>query len=193
MATDFAFAAFLWPVLLCIGFLLVLAVFVKPAPPPGDALLGLGRVRLARGYLGAVLATLICTAVSATRLGFDKVALGHISSTELQQLLPGYILYFFVLTTPFVLGLLTIMGLPALAALRKFNAMTVAWASIVALLFSIALGALTILKPYNQWCATHLAACGVESSFSTALLALPVAIGFTLAARIPLWRNATAA
>jgi hypothetical protein len=186
MPTDFAYAAFLLPVLGCIGLLLVLAVSGRPVQPGARALIGLGRVRLARGYLGALLATLACTAISATELGFDKVSLGHITHAELRRLLPGYILYFFVLATPFVLATLTIIGLPALAVLRRFNVMSIASACGLAVAFSIAIGALVMLNPYNQWCSTHLAECGGKSALSTALLALPVVIGFALAARIPL-------
>ncbi len=191
MATDFAYAAFLFPVLLCIVVFLCLAVG-KPATFAETTFLGLGRVRLARGYLGAILGALISAAISATELGFNKVALGHISNTELRQLLPGYILYFFVLSVPFALAALTFVGLPVLATLRRFRAMTVIWASVAALLFSVALGIFTMRNPYNQWCTTHLIECGAKSVFSTMLLALPVVFGFALAAKIS-WRRNTQA
>ena len=193
MPTDFAYAAFFIPVLLCIGFLAITAFAGKPAVDQEKLFLGLGRVRLARGYLGATLAAFICTAISATQLGFNKVSLGHITNAELRHLLPGYALYFFILAMPFVLFALTVIGLPVLAALRKFKALTIAWAIAAALLFSATLGVWTMLSPYNQWCKTHLLQCGTQSVLSTALFAIPVVVGFMLAARIPLWRATNAA
>jgi purine-cytosine permease-like protein len=189
MATDFAYAAFLLPVLICIAVLIALAVIGSPSKQNDTAFLGLGRVRLARGYLGAIFVTLICSAIGSTQLGFTKVSLGHITDAELRQLLPGYIFYFFVLTVPFVLAALTVVGLPALAILRKLRALTIIWASAGALLFSAVVGARTMLSPYNRWCTTHLLECGAQSMFSCALLAVPVTLGFFLAARIPLRRT----
>nr|WP_298129704.1 hypothetical protein [uncultured Pseudoxanthomonas sp.] len=190
MPTDFAYAAFFWPLLLCIGLLVAFAFVGKPAPSPSNAFLGLGPARLARAYLGALLATLVCTTISAIELGFDKLSLGHITRSELPQLLPGYALYFFVLTAPLVMLALTVIGLPALVVLRRFNAMTVAWTSVVAVLFSAAIGVLVMLKPYNPWCGAHMAACGAKSMLFSLLLALPVTLGFTLAAGMPLLRSA---
>ena len=192
MATDFAFAAFLIPVLLGIGALFFLAFFGKPPVNSQTSFLGLGRVRLARGYLGATLATLICTAISATQLAFNKVALRHITNEELGQLLPGYILYFFILAMPFVLFGLTIVGLPALAALRKMKAMTVLWVAAAAVLFSAAMGVWTMLSPHNQWCSTHLLRCGSDSALFSVLFTVPVVVGFALAARVPFRISANA-
>ena len=193
MATDFAFAAFLIPVLLGIGALVFLAFFRKPPVNSESAFLGLGRVRLARGYLGATSATFICSAISATQLGFNKVALSHITNEELRHLLPGYLLYFFILAMPFVLFGLTIIGLPAVAMLRKMKAMTVLWLVAVAVLFSAAMGILTMLIPHNQWCASHLLRCGADSAFFSVLFTVPVVLGFALAARIPFRSSASAA
>jgi hypothetical protein len=148
---------------------------------------------LARGYLGALLATFIFAVASATDLGFGKVELGHITQDELRGLLPGYILYFFVLTTPFVLAALTVIGLPVLAALRRIKAMTVFWTVGGAILFSLAIGLWTLMSPYNQWCATHLAMCGAKSALGAAYLAVPVVVAFALAAKIPFRRIRDAA
>jgi hypothetical protein len=101
-------------------------------------------------------------------------------------------LYFFVLAVPFVLVALTVIGLPALAVLRKLNAMTTVWIACVALAFSLVIGTWTLLSPYNLWCSSHLIKCGAESVLSTALFAIPVAIGFALSAKIPFRRHADA-
>ena len=189
MATDFAVAYFFLPVLIGIGVLVFLAVAGGKRPPSSALFLGLGRKRLAFGYLGALITLLIYCAIDSYSLGRTKVSLGHVSAAEAHQLLLGWTLYLFILTTPFVVFFLTVVGLPALAGLRRIGFVSLAGCVAVSQLVAVILSIWPAVAPYNQWCATHRWQCVGGSFSSAAILGATIAIGFALAARLPLVRR----
>ena len=188
MATDYFVAMLFFPMLICVGILIALSLIGKPASTKEKAFLGLGRVRIARGFLGALFATLVYAVIAAAKIGLDKVSRSEITNAELVQLYPGYTLYILILTAPFVIAALIVIGFPFLAVLRKFELMTLPWIALIAVVLSIANGVFAIARPYNLWCTSHLAYCGASSAFTAILIALPAALGFALAAKIPLTR-----
>lgn len=189
MATDFLYAAFKMPLLACIGLLIVVSVAGRNTEGTKGALVGIGLVRMARGYLGALAMTLACSFVSAVSIGLEKVSLEHISQQELYSLLPHYTFHLFVLLSFLVLIALTLVGLPTLMVLNRIGAMRALPIGAVALLTSLCFGAWAFLDPYNNWCQAHLARCVTRSALSAAQFTFPVAVGFVAAARIPFARS----
>ena len=81
MATDFAYAVMLIPVLLGIAALFATALLGSKLPI-GTGFVGLGRRRIALGYLGALSATLVYCFINAVQLMLWKSGEGHISASE---------------------------------------------------------------------------------------------------------------
>jgi hypothetical protein len=189
MATDFAYAAFFFPVLIGILVLLVLAFVSPKSQQSAGVFLGIGRRRIAFGYLGALVATLAYSAFDSVRTGYWKVDQGHITASEMPSMVPGWTLYIFVLMAPFVVLVLTAIGLPVLSLLRRFGIASVAGVVLVAVAYSAAWAAWVYFRPYNLWCESHALQCSSGMFISTFTASLVVALGFGLAARLPWLRS----
>ena len=188
MATDFAYAAMLIPVLLGIVTLLAVAFFGSKVPI-GTGFVGLGRRRIACGFLGALVATLAYSLVESVQLLFWKIGQGHIPASDFQSRLPGTVLYLFVITAPFVVIALSLVGIPILSALRRLRMASVAGVTGCTVINALAWAAVVIAAPYNIWCDTHPWGCGGETFLDLLEISLPVAFAFGVFARLPWLRS----
>lgn len=189
MATDFAVAYFALPVLIGIVLLIGIALLGRKHVTTSDSFLGLGRGRLALGYLGSLAALLAYSFVESILHGRTKVELGHVTAAEASQHTPGWTLYLFILLTPFVVFFLSVLGLPALAVLRRLRFASVAGALITSQLIAALFSAWPAVFPHNQWCGSHRLDCVGGAYVSAALLSATVALGFSLAAWLPWIRS----
>jgi hypothetical protein len=185
MATDFAVAMFQLPVLLGVLFLAVIAFVGRNNPVGPASFLGVGRSRLALGYLAATAAILLYAGFSAADLVQQKAALGHYSITEGKARWAGSALYLFVLITPFVVAAITGLGLPAMALLRRVRFASVFGAVLSALVLALGAGAWSLIWPHNSWCASNPLLCSWQAIVSVAALSVPVAVAFALGCRLP--------
>lgn len=160
--------------------------FVAPKSPVGPAaFLGIGRRRIAFGYVGALVATVGYSAVETLRIGYWKVDQGHITANEMPGLVPGWTLYAFVLMAPFVVVVMTLFGLPAMAVLRRIGIASLAGVTLVATVYSAAWAIWVFFLPYNLWCGSRALRCSGSMFFSTLAASFVVALGFGLGARLP--------
>ncbi|WP_449302066.1 hypothetical protein [Pseudoxanthomonas mexicana] len=189
MATDFAVAYFWLPVLIGIIVLLGIAFIGRNRRSTSTSLLGLGRSRIARGYLGALVVLFIYSAIDSVLLGRTKVALGHVTAAEAHRLTPGWTLYLFILMAPFVVFLLSIVGLPALALLRRLRFMSVSGALIASQLVAALFALWPAVSPINLWCETHRLECISDVFVSASTLSAAVTLGFAVAAKLPWLRG----
>jgi hypothetical protein len=145
---------------------------------------GLGRRRIALGYLGAIAALAAYSYIDTTEISRIKVARGDVTTTEAAQFFFGWFLNIFCLSTPFMILLMSALGLPLLSALRRIR-----FASMVGVMMSgqIVAAFLTwlFLSPYTEWCRSHELLCFQAANKSNALLASMLTAGFALGARLP--------
>jgi len=120
MATDFLVAQ-LWIPMIILTVVLLASYFILRKKGIEKEFTDLNGKRVLFGFVGAVLATIIYTGVSALQLGISKVDLGHITYDELSNLYLGYWLYYFALVGFFMLGGLLVIGIPAIFLLNKFR------------------------------------------------------------------------
>ncbi len=188
MATDFAVSYFFWPVLVGTALLVLLAVAAKRREP-GQGFLKLGIRRLAFGYLGALGGLALYALANTYLIGLEKVALGHIAADELPSWIPPWSLYLFILITPFVVLMMTVVGLPLLALLSRYGGGSLVGILLVAALGSLAYATYVFAAPYNQWCEANLVPCAGRALVDVGAPSLVVALGFGLAAGLPLVRE----
>jgi len=186
MATDFAVQLFELPVLVGIIALLCIAFLGRKRPP---TFLGLNRGRVALGYLGALSALLIYSVFDAFLLARNKVSFG-MTISEAYQRIPGWTLYLFILAAPFVVFFLTILGFPALAALRRVRLGSVGGVLIASQLVAALPSVVLAIFPDNLWCESHRLECVGATYAATAIFCATVAFGFGLGANLPWLRNA---
>ena len=186
MGTEIAVPFFGPLIAIGIAILLYLTVSGRKAAITGSSKLGLGRTRLALGYLGALIVVAIYCYVDTTDLSHTKVARGDVTPVEAAQNFWGWYLNIFCLMTPFVIFFLTAVGLPLLAVLRRFRFASV----LAAMLCSQACAAFISLYSYNDYCDSHRLACFRFNFASNSILAGAVTAGFVLMARLPWLRSA---
>ena len=188
MGSEAAIPLFGPLIIIGVATLLCLALFGRRVPPE-SALLGLGRRRLAMGYLGALAVLAVSNYIDTVDLSHTKVTRGDVTDAEAAQYFWGWYVFGLCLVTPFVIFFLTVLGLPLLALLRRLRFASVAGGVAASLLVALCLSLfVTVLD--NQWCHSHLWKCSVANFTDTAILAGALALGFVLAARLPWWRSA---
>lgn len=185
MATDFAVAMFQLPLLLGLLLLAAIAIVGRKNPVGPGSFLGVGRSRLAVGYLAALAAVLVYAGFSAAELVQEKVALGHYSASEGKDRWAGSAFYLFVLITPIAVAALTGLGLPAIALLRRVRLASVLGAALSALAFALGTRVWFLIWPYNPWCAANPLPCSGQSVVSMAVLSVPVGVAFAAGCRLP--------
>lgn len=192
MATDFAAAYLFLPLLIAVAFICLFALFA-PKPTAGKRpVLNLGARRLARGYVGALLATLLYSIADTVRLGYEKVGLGHVTAAEMAGYFPSWTIYQFVLVAPLVLAVITLLVLPVLAIASRVGLVSVATALASAFAWSAFWAWRAYAKPYNWWCEQNQLECVGGAFLGKFTLATVVALGFSLGARLPAIRSRTA-
>ena len=90
---------------------------------------------------------------------------------------------------PFVVFLLSIVGLPALALLRRLRFMSVSGALIASQLVAALFALWPAVSPINLWCETHRLECISDVFVSASTLSAAVTLGFAVAAKLPWLRG----
>jgi hypothetical protein len=186
MATDFAYALFLLPVLVGLAAFAIVAIKAKNASNTG--FLGLGARRIARGFLGALGALLIYAILEAVLGGFAKIERGHITAEEMPALVPGWSIHLFAIIAPFVV-FATTLGLLLLRVFVRARLISLMGALIIAFAYALARAYFIYTEPSNAWCASHLVECASKAFLENLLIAATVAIGFALASGLPVGRS----
>jgi hypothetical protein len=147
-------------------------------------MLGLGRSRIALGYLGAIAGLIVFSYIDTAELSRIKVARGDVTTVEAAHFFLGWCLNIFCITTPFIILLISALGLPLLSGLRRIR--------LASLVGAMALGQIVaglftwlFLSPYTEWCRSHELLCFQSANKSNAILAGLLTAGFALGARLP--------
>ncbi len=185
MGSEFAPVLFGPVLVLCAIFLVYLAVSGRHRPVDVKSTLGLGRSRLARGYLAVIVVCLAYAYWDTVALIEFKVARGDVSQAEASQNLWGWFVYGFTLSAPFNLLFLTALGLPTLSLLRRIGFMSVAGVGVASQVIALILVILLMLLFENDWCRANTVQCMARDYGETGVLALLMALAFSLAAKLP--------
>jgi hypothetical protein len=188
MATDFLVAQ-LWIPMIILTVVLLASYFILRKKGIEKEFTDLNGKRVLFGFVGAVLATIIYTGVSALQLGISKVDLGHITYDELSNLYLGYWLYYFALVGFFMLGGLLVIGIPAIFLLNKFRVASYFGLFLIALLIAFIRGAIVMNSPYNNWCESHSLECSAGNFLDMFIVCAVLGVGFGIGAKLPIWRN----
>src|SRR5579862_4635225 len=121
MGSEIAVPLFGPLIIIGVAVLLYLAVFGRRSAPPEIGLLGLGRRRIAAGYLGVLLVLVIYNYLDTLDLSHGKVASGEVTPKVAAQYFWGWYFFGICLTTPFVVFFVTVIGLPLLVLLRRLG------------------------------------------------------------------------
>lgn len=136
------------------------------------------------GYLGAIAGLVAYSYIDTAEISRIKVARGDVTSMEAAHIFFGWFLNIFCLSTPFMILLMSALGLPLLSALRRIR-----FASLVGAILSGQLVAAfftwLFLPPYTEWCRSHELLCFLSANKSNAILASMLTAGFALGARLP--------
>jgi hypothetical protein len=156
------------PFLGCLILLVVLAVRGQGGLNTEGRVLGLGRKRIAAGYLGAMLVALI----AAMWMMRGQLKWGLDSGNYPREAASAYavelLLFYFISCGLMILFSLTFLALPALAVLRRLRVASIAGVVVAATLFGSILG---------LWWDGPILPIALTSGM--------VALSFSLAARLP--------
>jgi hypothetical protein len=188
MPTDFLVAQ-LWIPMIILSLVLLVYYFVLKKKGIEKDFTNLSGKRILFGVIGALLATIIYTGISAFQLGISKVDLGHITYNELSNLYLGYWLYYFVLIGFFMLGGLLVIGIPAIFVLQKFRFASFFGLILIALIIAFIRGAIVMNSPYNNWCESNSLECSASNFLDMFIVCGVLSIGFGIGAKFPMWRN----
>jgi hypothetical protein len=119
--------------------LIIIAIRSRGRLVSAASTLGLGRRRIALGYLGALMASIPVAVWMARDDARFQVENHYISQADAARYQPGWSLTFYFILTPIAIVLITVVGLPVLALLRKVRLASVAGALGAGLVFSVLL------------------------------------------------------
>ena len=190
MASDF-FIAMFWLPMLVITFVLIIAYIRidKPGATPQSFHM-LGGRRIVLGVSGSMLATFFYASGSMLLLGLHKAELGHIPDEDLIGWIVAHCFSNFILLGPAVLIGLLVMGVPFVFLMTKIHMIShFGGAVLLTVIVASAYTLYRFLSPYNLWCETNPIDCGVANFSDTFIFWVIVFMGFSLGARLPLWRN----
>jgi hypothetical protein len=121
MGSEIAIPIFGPLIIIGVAALLYLALAGRSFAHTESALLGLGRRRLAMGYLGALMVLAVYNYIDTVDLSRAKVTRGDVTAAEAARYFWGWYIYGLCLITPFVIFFITVLGLPLLALLRRLE------------------------------------------------------------------------
>ncbi len=185
MGTEIA-VPILGPIILIgVVFLAYMAVSGRNQPISETSALGLGRSRLAFGYLGVLVAALLYSYWDTVELSKYKIAEGHVTPAEADEYFWGWFLNLFCLATPFIYFFLTVVGLPLLKVLRRLGLLSVLGAFLASQALAIVIAGYAVISPYGDWCSANRLSCGIDEYWEAAPLLGVVAVAFALTSRLP--------
>jgi hypothetical protein len=168
MGSEIAVPVFGPIVLITAIVLVIVAIMGWRRPISVTSTLGLGRRRIALGYLGSLVACIPVAIWMAKDDARFQIANHYISVADAVRYQPGWSLEFYFMTTPITIVLITVVGLPILTLLRKIRL-----ASVVG-----ALGAGILVAALLSYWAD-------EAPAENITMFLTIIAGFVLAARLP--------
>jgi hypothetical protein len=180
MGNEGLLAIFIFPVSLGILALLYLALFSEQQTKARSGTLGLGRRRIAAGFLGAIFAVLVLTTIAEFSDAYSR---------GMPQNAFNWSFSSFIIATPFVITAIIILGFPLYSWLRRFRLESLFGCFLVALFLSITFAALFLFFPHNLWCESNPIQCVARRFSSVFVLAASCAVGFGIFARLPLFRT----
>jgi hypothetical protein len=172
MGTEWVIPVLGLPLLGCVLLLVVVAIRGSRMAAGHERFLGLGRARIATGYLGALAGTLIVAIwfmQSQLRWGLHS---GNYPKDATAVYATELLLFYFISLGVAVVVLTTVLGLPLLAGLRLLRLASVAGLGLVSI----------TVAGFVSW-LSHGPLLGLAG-----ICAL-VAIGFALGARLPSLRS----
>ena len=189
MATDLLFSGMAIPIVIVliglIGSTLV-AVVKHQFPSIGWEF---SAKRVLFGYTGAALALLVVSYIEATQMGYQKVVLGHIETSELGGWILFWGFYVFVMWSTFAFFVLTVLGLPLIAALSRVRLASVLGVAALCCALAGVVALIAARFPVNNWCEANLLHCVWDTTTKFLIVAIAVGLGFAAFARMPLVCN----
>jgi hypothetical protein len=189
MASDGVVLMFWVPMLLCLVALIISYFRIDKASATPKNFDVIGGRRIILGLSGAMFSILLYCCVTALLIGFDKVDKGHIDFVTLLKSFLGYWLYMFSFIGPFMMLGVAIIGLPLMMVLSKLRFASHLGAVIISLFIAAIYSIYVVYNPYNNWCEANTLECANSNFWSVFIACFVIAIGFSLAARLPVWRN----
>ncbi len=189
MASDGVVLMFWVPMLFCLVTLLILYFRIDKASAAPKNFDVIGGRRMILGLSGAMFAILLYCFVTALMIGLSKVEQGHIDYATLLKSFLGYWLYMFSFIGPFMMLGVIILGLPIIIVLSKLRLASHAGALILSVLIGAIYSIYVIYNPYNNWCKANTLECANSNFWSVFVACFVISLGFSLAARFPVWRN----
>ena len=166
-----------------IGIFLIVLLYVairgQKASVKKVPTLGLGRKRIALGYIGAIAALAVYSYIDTTEISHTKVARGDVTATEAAQFFFSWFLNVFCLSTPVMILLMSALGLPLLSVLRRIRFASLIGVMILGQMVAAFFTRL-FLSPYTKWCRAHELGCFQTANKSNATLAIMLTAGFAL-------------
>ncbi|RYV01980.1 hypothetical protein SOPP22_10395 [Shewanella sp. OPT22] len=189
MTSDGVVLMFWVPMLLCLVALSVSYFMIDKvsATPKNFDVIG-GR-RIILGLSGAMFAILTYCCGTALMIGLGKVDQGHIDYLTLLKSFLGYCLYMFSFIGPFMMLGVLFIGLPLMMMLAKLRFASHTGALFLSSSISAFYSIYVAYNPYNNWCKANTLECVNSNFWSVFVACFVIAIGFSLAARFPAWRN----
>lgn len=185
MGTEIAIPVFGPLILIGVVVLLYLAVSGLRRPVSESSTLGLGRARLAFGYLGVLGVTFLFTYYDTLELSEYKVAEGHVTQVEAENYFWGWFLNLFCLVVPFNFFLFTVLGLPLLKVLRRLGFLSVLGFLATSQIIALAIAVYGGLSSDNGLCLAGPLRCVANVYVEAAPGLAIVSLAFGLAARLP--------
>jgi hypothetical protein len=172
-------------ILIGVVFLAYLAMSGRHRPVSEKSTLGLGRSRLAFGYLGVLVAALLYSYWDTVELSKYKIAEGHVTSAEADEYFWGWFLNLFCMATPLIYFFLTVVGLPLLKLLRRIGLLSMPGVFLASQAVALVVAGFVAISPDSDWCSSNRLMCGTGRYWEVAPLLGLVAVAFALASRLP--------
>lgn len=189
MGSEIAIPVFGPLIIIGVVALLALAIAGRKSVPTESSMLGLGRRRIAMGYLGALIVLAGYNYFETIDLSHLKITRGDVTAAAAAQFFWGWYVFGLCLITPFAIFFLTVLGLPLLALLRQFGFASVFGAFVVSQLVALGLSLFVSQFLNNPWCDSHFWKCLFSNFRPTATVVGVITLGFVIAARLPWWRS----
>lgn len=187
MATDFFVSALFIPILGIILALVIFRIFAKKICM-NKTIFGLKWGAILSGTLGALVGLYVFAAATSYFEAIDRVAeFESLREQGAASLAWGWSIYLFILFAPFLLIGIALLFYPMFAVLSQLRLVSALGVLLVVLIIVVATAGFTYASPGNNWCETNLFLCVQRSAMGTLAFAIPVAIGFVIGARLPIF------
>jgi hypothetical protein len=189
MASDGIVLIFWGPMLVCLISLLASYFLIDKESAAPKQFTDIGWRRIILGLSGSMIGTVIYCCFTALLIGLDKVEQGHITYQDLLNLLARYCFYMFWFIGPIIMFGVSFIGTPVALLLTRLNFASHTGVLFASLIISATFAVYVLISPVNSWCESNPIRCATNNFSSVFAASATVALGFSLAARFPAWRN----